>query len=94
MCFLYKKELAEEAERNPLNNYVLIIDELNRGNVAKIFGELFFLLEYRGKSIKLQYSNSPFALPQNIYIIATMNTVDRSLARLDRALRHLNKKKH
>jgi 5-methylcytosine-specific restriction protein B len=57
------------------------------GNVSKVFGELFFLLEYRGKNIYLQYSNTPFRLPPNLWIIATMNTVDRSLAKLDKALR-------
>src|SRR5690554_2409422 len=81
------KEIGEAATKDPNSNFVLLIDELNRGNVAKIFGELFYLLEYRGRSIRLQYSNSPFNLPSNLYIIATMNTVDRSLARLDRALR-------
>jgi 5-methylcytosine-specific restriction endonuclease McrBC GTP-binding regulatory subunit McrB len=81
------KELATKATKNPRSLFVLIIDELNRGNVARIFGELFFLLEYRGKSIKLQYSNSAFSLPPNLMLIATMNTIDRSLARLDRALR-------
>jgi 5-methylcytosine-specific restriction protein B len=81
------KELAEEAQKNPQSNFVLIIDELNRGNVAKIFGELFFLLEYRDRNILLQYSNSKFSLPTNLFIIATMNTVDRSLSKLDKALR-------
>lgn len=81
------KELSEEAEKQPDSKFILIIDELNRGNVAKIFGELFYLLEYRGRSIKLQYGNKPFSLPPNLWIIATMNTFDRSLARLDRALR-------
>ncbi len=64
-----------------------MIDELNRGNVAKIFGELYYLLEYRGQSITLQYSGEPFRLPPNLWIVGTMNTADRSIAIVDLALR-------
>ena len=67
--------------------HFLIIDEINRGNLAKVFGELYFLLEYRDKEIRLQYSDEPFSLPENLYIIGTMNTADRSIALVDLALR-------
>ena len=70
--------------------HFLIIDEINRGNLAKVFGELYFLLEYRDEKIPLQYhgeDDEPFALPENLYIIGTMNTADRSIALVDLALR-------
>ena len=67
--------------------HFLIIDEINRGNLAKVFGELYFLLEYRDKEIRLQYSDKSFSLPDNLYIIGTMNTADRSIALVDLALR-------
>lgn len=67
--------------------HYLIIDEINRGNLAKVFGELYFLLEYREEDIRLQYSDEPFSLPDNLYIIGTMNTADRSIALVDLALR-------
>ena len=64
-----------------------MIDEINRGNLAKVFGELYFLLEYRDSEMDLQYSDEPFSLPGNLYIIGTMNTADRSIALVDLALR-------
>ncbi len=67
--------------------HFLVIDEINRGNLAKLFGELYFLLEYRDEKIRLQYSDEPFSLPENLYIIGTMNTADRSIALVDLALR-------
>ena len=67
---------------------VLIIDEINRGDLSKIFGELLYLLEYRGKQIKLTHNpKSSFEIPENLYLIGTMNTADRSLALIDYALR-------
>lgn len=82
--------IAEEARR-PENRglpYFLIIDEMNRGNLAKVFGELYFLLEYRDEAVSLQYSPSVrFALPPNLYIIGTMNTTDRSVGLIDAAIR-------
>ena len=82
------REMAKEARQHPEQPFVLIIDELNRGNVAKVFGELYFLLEYRGRQIQLQYSRDElFELPENLFVIGTMNTADRSIALVDSALR-------
>jgi 5-methylcytosine-specific restriction enzyme B len=79
---------AETAKANPTTAYILIIDEINRANLAKVFGELYFLLEYRDESISLQYSpKEEFTLPENLFIIGTMNTADRSIARIDTAMR-------
>lgn len=77
---------AEEDDERP---YFFIIDEINRGNLSKIFGELMMLIEKdkRGEKIKLLYSNEWFAVPDNIRIIGMMNTADRSLALMDYALR-------
>jgi MoxR-like ATPase len=79
-------EMAEKARADKNNDYVLVIDELNRGNVARVFGELYFLLEYRDEPARLLYREETFRLPPNLYLIATMNTVDRSIALLDSAL--------
>lgn len=81
------KRLAAKATNAPDERFVLLIDEVNRGNLAKVFGELYFLLEYRDEAITLQYSHEGFRLPPNIFIIGTMNTADRSIALLDMALR-------
>jgi len=82
------REIAEDAHKNPSIPHLLIIDEINRGNIAKIFGELYFLLEYREEAIRLQYSrNEEFRLPKNLFVIGTMNTADRSIALVDGALR-------
>ena len=78
---------AERARQEPDKSHYLVIDEINRGNLAKVFGELYFLLEYRDAAMKLQYSDKPFSLPKNLYIIGTMNTADRSIALVDLALR-------
>jgi 5-methylcytosine-specific restriction endonuclease McrBC GTP-binding regulatory subunit McrB len=79
--------LARRAMANPEQKFFLIIDEINRGNIAKIFGEMYFLLEYRDRSIQLQYSDSDFRLPTNLYFIGTMNSADRSIGLIDTALR-------
>lgn len=81
------KRIADEARNTPEVKHVLMIDEINRGNVAKVFGELYFLLEYRNEEMRLQYDNEPFAMPENLWIIGTMNTADRSIALIDAALR-------
>ena len=78
---------AKRAEAEPDTQHFLIIDEINRGNLAKVFGELYFLLEYRDREINLQYTEQTFRLPPNLYIIGTMNTADRSIALVDLALR-------
>ena len=78
---------ADLARSDPNKPVILIIDELNRGNLAKVLGELYFLLEYRGEALSLQYSAEPFTLPPNLWFIGTMNTADRSIALLDAALR-------
>ena len=74
--------------------YVMVIDELNRGNVSKVFGELITLLEadkrkgrINAESVVLPYSKKAFHIPNNVYLIATMNTADRSLGSLDYAIR-------
>ena len=80
-------EVAKQASADPDKNHFLVIDEINRGNLAKVFGELYFLLEYREAELRLLYSDEPFALPENLFIIGTMNTADRSIALVDLALR-------
>lgn len=81
------KKLAERATAHPQEKHFLIIDEINRGNLSKIFGELYFLLEYRDDAVELMYSNERFTLPKNLFIIATMNSSDRSIALVDSAMR-------
>jgi 5-methylcytosine-specific restriction enzyme B len=82
------RRMAAAARSDPGSAYILVIDEINRGNLAKVFGELYFLLEYRDESINLQYSpDEQFTLPKNLFIIGTMNTADRSIAMVDAAIR-------
>ena len=80
-------KMAEQASAAPDTKHFLVIDEINRGNLAKVLGELYYLLEYRDEKMRLQYSDKDFALPGNLYIIGTMNTADRSIALVDLALR-------
>jgi hypothetical protein len=78
---------AADAARRPSQPHVLIVDEVNRGNLPRIFGELLYLLEYRDQEVILPYSRRGFRLPSNLYLIATMNAADRSVALVDQALR-------
>lgn len=90
-------KFCDQAKKDPAKKYVFIIDEINRGNLAKVFGELLMLIEqsHRGEEIRLPYQRKNkegveeilFSIPQNVYLIGTMNTADRSLALLDYALR-------
>lgn len=82
-------KFCKKAANSPEKDFFFIIDEINRGNLSKIFGELLMLIEnsYRGKEIKLAYTDELFTVPKNLYIIGMMNTADRSLAMIDYALR-------
>lgn len=79
--------LVEHATEDGERRHLLTIDELNRANVPKVFGELLFLLEYRNESVVPLYRPDGFSVPENVWVIATMNTADRSIAMLDAALR-------
>lgn len=84
-------ELANTASINPKNDYVLIIDEINRANLPSVFGELIYAMEYRGEKVESMYKirgkGRELILPKNLYIIGTMNTADRSVGHLDYAIR-------
>src|SRR5262249_40488431 len=78
---------AARAAGEPSQAHVLLIDEINRGNLPRIFGELLYLLEYRDQEVALPYSRRAFRLPPNLYLVGTMNAADRSVALIDQALR-------
>ncbi len=82
-------DFSKLASENPDEKYFFIIDEINRGNMSKIFGELMMLIESdkRGEELTLTYDDKPFSVPENLYIIGMMNTADRSLTMIDYALR-------
>lgn len=84
------KIICDEASKNKEQNYYLVIDEINRGNISKIFGELITLIEEDKRDnleVVLPYSKKSFKIPSNLYIIATMNSTDKSIATVDIALR-------
>lgn len=82
-------KFCKNAEENPDDKFFFIIDEINRGKLSKIFGELLMLIEpdKRGQSLRLLYRDEEFSVPENLYIIGMMNTADRSIAMIDYALR-------
>lgn len=95
----FLRRIIAEAERNPDSDYLVLIDELNRANVPKVFGDLLLTMEASkrtewdgaawrgGMEVTLPYSEQPFSVPSNVYLLGTMNTSDRSIAPLDSALR-------
>ena len=86
---VYSNRLCEDADNEPDHDFFLIVDEINRGDIPRIFGELLTVLEKdkRSKPIILPISKERFVVPENVFIVGTMNTADRSISLLDAALR-------
>lgn len=85
-----KKSTGEEIEKPLLKNYILIIDEINRANLPSVLGELIYALEYRNESVESMYAldgDNSITIPENLYIIGTMNTADRSVGHIDYAIK-------
>ncbi|MBD3407014.1 MAG: AAA domain-containing protein, partial [Candidatus Lokiarchaeota archaeon] len=80
------KEMCQKAQDSPEENFTILIDEINRANLSDVFGEIFSALEYRNQSISLHYSGEPLLIPNNLFIIGTMNTMDKSTIEIDYAL--------
>lgn len=81
------KRFCDQARKRPKNPFVLVVDEINRGNLPRIFGELLYLLEKRTQEVTLPYSGERLTIPENVYLIGTMNSADHSIALVDMALR-------
>lgn len=77
--------LCSDASSRSGERFVIIVDEINRGNISRVFGELLLLLEYRNLGVELPYQKDSqlFSIPSNVFLIGTMNTTDRSLAQID-----------
>lgn len=80
-------KMCQAAQANSEQRFVLILDEINRGELPRILGELLYALEYRDQKVRLPYSGNELVIPQNLYLLGTMNTADRSIALVDHALR-------
>lgn len=83
------KEFCDKANEinNNGKNFIMIIDEINRADLSSVFGELMYALEYRGESVSIPNFDEPFVIPSNVYVIGTMNSIDKSLVTFDLALR-------
>lgn len=81
------RRICDDATSHPDQRFALILDEINRGELPRILGELLYALEYRTESVRLPYSGETLTIPKNLFIIGTMNTADRSIALVDHALR-------
>lgn len=83
------KKFCDEAKQNDNKDkkFIMIIDEINRADLSSVFGELMYALEYRGESVSIPNFDTPFVIPSNVYVIGTMNSIDKSLVTFDLALR-------
>lgn len=81
------KKLCDKARNHPNQKFIIIIDEINRADLSSVFGELMYAIEYRNEEISIPNFLQPFTIPSNVYIIGTMNSIDKSLVTFDLALR-------